>query len=392
MSHTSQGSISEKTLIVGHHYPAIDGLRGFAVLLVIWFHASIFAHEVNPAAYTGFLRFYYNFTVLGSTGVDLFFILSGFLITGILIDTAYEKGIFKNFYIRRALRIFPLYYLCLALFTVVCLASGKDIFSDMSWLTHLFYLQNWSVLYNFDSYMYLNHTWSLAVEEQFYLLWPFLFLAVYKRSMKMTIVMCLVLILSSGILRSVFYHQDFQKLSYSATICRLDGLILGALLAVLCKNYKAYMRKHIDVFLYCMVVTSLVVVVMAISSADYNAFHGLLISLGLVVCNIFYACLLVCIFLGGMRSGICALFRNKYLQGIGRVSYGVYIVHVPVMIVIGYYMVSYEMTYWWNHILLLIGGSVVSVILALLSYKFFESPILRLKSKYAPLTMTEKSK
>ena len=386
MSHTSQGSRnSENTLIVGHHYPAIDGLRGFAVLLVIWFHSSLFAHEMTQSVHQGFQKIYYNFGVLGETGVDLFFVLSGFLITGILIDTAREKNVFKNFYIRRSLRIFPLYYACIAVFIIVCLVLGKDIFSDMRWLTHILYLQNWSVLYNFDSYMYLNHTWSLAVEEQFYLFWPFLFLAVFKRSLKLTIIMCLALMLSSSILRSALYDGEVHKFAYSATICRLDGLIMGALLAVLCKNYQTYMRDNIIVFLYGMLVTSLIVIFLVLCSADSYVFHGLLMRFGLVFCNLFYVCLLAYIFLSGAHSGIFRFFRSKYLQGIGRVSYGVYIVHVPLMLMIGHYLVSYEMTYWWNHMALLISGIVVPLCVASLSYKFFERPILLLKNKYAPL-------
>ena len=106
-------SNSKGTLVVGHFYPALNGARGLAVILVLWFHTSTFGYETNPVIDSDIARFYLFFSIIGKTGVDLFFVLSGFLITGILIDTAQNRNVFKSFYIRRALRIFPLYYLTL---------------------------------------------------------------------------------------------------------------------------------------------------------------------------------------------------------------------------------------------------------------------------------------
>ena len=110
--------MTHQNLIVGQHYPAIDGLRGVAVLLVLLFHSSYFATIDMDQSLSGLTYVYYLLTITGQTGVDLFFVLSGFLITGILIDTAQDKNVFRNFYIRRSLRIFPLYYAVLFAFLI----------------------------------------------------------------------------------------------------------------------------------------------------------------------------------------------------------------------------------------------------------------------------------
>ncbi len=106
--------MENNNLIVGRHYPALDGLRGIAVLMVLWFHASVFINATSLGANldaTLIDKYYYVITFFGSTGVELFFIISGFLITGILMDTSDNPNVMNSFYIRRVLRIFPLYYL-----------------------------------------------------------------------------------------------------------------------------------------------------------------------------------------------------------------------------------------------------------------------------------------
>src|SRR4030095_11127987 len=154
------------------YYPALDGLRGFAILGVLLQH---------------------NFSFLpipkyGWVGVDLFFVLSGFLITEILLKTKEHKNYLPNFYIRRILRIFPLYYGSLILFFALgpLVSQFKDQYSyysanqGMLWA----YLQNWLYIAKprLDDHTVFSHFWSLSVEEQFYLVWPLLVLACNKLS------------------------------------------------------------------------------------------------------------------------------------------------------------------------------------------------------------------
>ncbi len=148
-----------------NHIPQLDVLRGVAVLEVMLYHAVDIAPSLhlNPAMRAGY------------TGVDLFFVLSGFLITGILIRSKDEAHYFKNFYARRALRIWPLYY-ALLLFTFLLLPAvapslREAIFEgSRPWPSFFFFIQNLMVSHPpFDT---LRVTWSLAIEEQFYLAWP----------------------------------------------------------------------------------------------------------------------------------------------------------------------------------------------------------------------------
>jgi peptidoglycan/LPS O-acetylase OafA/YrhL len=204
------------------HYPALDGLRGVAILLVVFLHNF------------GFMNYFF----FGWLGVDLFFVLSGFLITEILLRTVGKPGFLKNFYARRVLRIFPLFYLTL----VICLLLLPSIKSlnlqanyytdNQLWLWT--YLQNWLYVIK-EPYgdKLLLHTWSLAVEEQFYLLWPLLILII-RRPKHLLWVMMSILILV-GIARYIIWSYKVEDLAYSSlyTFTRIDGLCIGSMVALL---------------------------------------------------------------------------------------------------------------------------------------------------------------
>lgn len=376
---------NRKPLIVGQHYPAIDGLRGFAVLMVVWFHASYFSYELNPVDYHGFTQIYYYLSILGETGVDLFFVLSGFLITGILIDTAEDEHKFKNFYIRRSLRIFPLYYAVLFLFIIyVSVSQGYEIL-DLRLIAHIFYVQNWSYEHNVDSFMLLNHTWSLAVEEQFYLIWPVLFLTIYKRSVKHIVFLCLTLTIMSWVLRFSLSGFEYYKQAYSMTICRLDNLTLGALLSVFCVHYRDKVSENYALFRISAIVSFILILITLFSSTTVMIAHNLQIKIGLTFFSIFYVCLLAYLFLADEQNLLKQFFSLTLLRKVGKVSYGMYIFHSPILLLIAQNIFQYELPYWHAHLLLLFAGGGLSYLFAALSYKFYEKPFLKLKEKYAPL-------
>ena len=164
------------------YYPALDGLRGFSILLVLFSHNFSFI----------------TFSKLFDTGVDLFFVLSGFLITDILLKTKKNKKFLQTFYIRRILRIFPIYYLSLVAFLVLAphFAQLKEQYSyyQNNQIFLWFYLQNWLPIIHpppFYHTQIFGHFWSLSIEEHFYIVWPFLILA-YKKS-KALINICLLI-------------------------------------------------------------------------------------------------------------------------------------------------------------------------------------------------------
>src|SRR5262245_10664845 len=161
---------------IASHIPALDGIRGIAILLVLLFHFGQYGHGLPyPAVFVD--KLFHRICQIGWVGVDLFFVLSGFLITGILYDSKGRNHYFRNFYVRRCLRILPLYYFSLILFLIVLpklfpLHTGfRSLRQDSFW--YWTYLSNVRVAYRgWDSFGVLDHFWSLAVEEQFYLLWP----------------------------------------------------------------------------------------------------------------------------------------------------------------------------------------------------------------------------
>ncbi|HVG26286.1 MAG TPA: acyltransferase, partial [Acidobacteriaceae bacterium] len=169
------------------HIPALDGVRGLALLGVV-------ASHVFPGTPQGPVTFAVRQAfAFGATGVDLFFALSGFLITGILLDSLPDPGFFRKFYARRALRIFPLYYGVLAIYALGALLLGMRYSHELVSLA--LYLQNTALVappmyaYPGPSALPLAHFWSLAIEEQFYLVWPLVVFSL-RRSQRLLWLCC----------------------------------------------------------------------------------------------------------------------------------------------------------------------------------------------------------
>ena len=177
-----------------HHIPALDGLRGVAILMVLWFHyyGPIYKFCASP-----FDRFIVLTINTGWMGVDLFFALSGFLITGILLDAKGAPHYFRNFYARRALRIFPIYYGFLFVILIVIPRFHQyspglaQTVRDQAWL----WLYGTNIATTFFPIKLAGflHTWSLAVEEHFYLVWPAIVLVLNRRQLAVAS-LCIVVV------------------------------------------------------------------------------------------------------------------------------------------------------------------------------------------------------
>ena len=206
------------------HLPELDGLRGFAVLGVMIFHfLQGLPTGGSPAGLV------VKGSRLGQTGADLFFVLSGFLITGILLDTRRGPHYFRNFYARRTLRIFPLHYLAVALFYfVIGPLAGLGISPMRDQLWAWLYLVNIPMTFAPETYRLPGHFWSLAVEEHFYLAWP---LVVWGASRRGLVAICVTLIPLAIGCRILLYSYGFTDFFF--TLCRTDSLAIGALVAIL---------------------------------------------------------------------------------------------------------------------------------------------------------------
>ena len=199
--------------------PALDGLRGVAILLVV-------AHNLQlleaPQGWIGrFAEFGLNF---GWVGVQLFFVLSGFLITRILLDTREVSNYYRSFFARRALRIFPVYFLTLLFMLLVLPKFTSSANLGVATWPYWLYLANWTQPGQ-GAAAYVPHLWSLAVEEQFYLVWPFL---LHRRSSTATWWMCLAIAAISLLARIALLAAEVNPDAiYMFTFCRMDALALG---------------------------------------------------------------------------------------------------------------------------------------------------------------------
>ena len=219
----------------GGHIPALDGVRALAILLVMGVHTDVFFRS-QPTAGTRLVDAVMGF---GWGGVDLFFVLSGFLITGILFDTRAAPGYYTSFYARRALRIFPLYYVALAVILLVLPILGAmwhhatpKLFEHQAWLWT--YTTNigialhgrWELAATGQTVLF----WSLAVEEQFYLVWPFLVAALSPRALTR---LAGAMVVGALLLRlGLVFWGDHVVAVYVSTLTRMDALAMGALVAL----------------------------------------------------------------------------------------------------------------------------------------------------------------
>jgi peptidoglycan/LPS O-acetylase OafA/YrhL len=224
----------------GKHIPALDGIRGMAVLLVMVFHFCLHSQARGAASAWVDLQAFRALGV-GWVGVDLFFVMSGFLITGILYDSRRDERYFQNFYARRFLRIFPLYYAFLALrfwVTPVLFPSlGVESGTQLLYWTYLSNTQR--ILTHTGAALSearvpgVFHFWSLAVEEQFYLFWPFLVWRLERRTLMR---LCLGLVVAGPVVRMGLRFAFEPEVAHVAMIARLDALALGAYLVLLARG------------------------------------------------------------------------------------------------------------------------------------------------------------
>lgn len=299
----------------------LDGVRGVAVLLVLVDH---FAQDVVPNGPVS--QAWVTLASFGWIGVDVFFVLSGFLITGILLDMKGQPGYFRTFYMRRVLRIFPLYYLTVAGVVIAGLVMSRAGLGASN-LHQAVHAQGWlwSYLYNWKMAVtpgfhpggyFVSHFWSLAVEEQFYLVWPSVVLALSGRQFRAC---CLGLVVLSLAVRvgCWLYGMD-SAIPYVLTITRLDGLALGAW-------YAAMRWEGLSTTPYERpAMLSALAVLPAVFVLDPFTHGWPMMTIGLTALAIVGVALVQYV-LDTPRS----LFSSRLLVTFGTYSYGIYVLHIP---------------------------------------------------------------
>ena len=310
---------------LGGHVPALDGLRGLAILLVLMNNL----YPGYPDRYAD--RIVYLVSNTGWSGVDLFFVLSGFLITGILYDSRGTRHYFQTFYARRFLRIFPLAYLYLALiFLVVARVAplapheARDLASSEWW--YWAYLANWKIAFHgIASQLEPTMFWSLAVEEQFYLLWPLVVMLLDRRRL---VALCIGMIVAALALRIGWHIIDPGKQArealYVLTPARMDGLAMGALLAIGLRHEGAAAR--IQRWSKPLLLAALTVVALLfVWRKGLLASDPVVQTLGYSVIGVGAAALLVLSIAAPAGSPLGRVFTHPVMRFFGRYSYGMYV-------------------------------------------------------------------
>ena len=347
------------------YYNQIDGLRFVAIFLVLLEH---FAFLIGTRFSAGFY------------GVDLFFVISGFLITNILLNQDSNFIVnYKNFLGRRVLRIFPIYYLTIL---IMFLSNYKPVHDYLLYFVTFSYNYAW-VDFNIPINS-MSHFWSLAVEEQFYLFWPILILLFKDKSkLLLTMITLIAIICTIQIIFSIF--PSVHVYNRLGLFPQANSLSIGALGAYfLNKNLlpeRIFKSKNLEYFLIVLLI------ILLCFSEKYK----------LVICPIISLYFVLKCCLGGYNSMYINNFlSNSKVSYIGSISYGIYVFHLP----LDYFFTTYIFDpYFWNQINFEVLGklskikmhpwlikfplySILSVLIAHFSFRYIEKPILALKDRY----------
>ena len=385
MNSTKSGGIV--TDLTRAHYVQLDGLRGLAILMVMVYHFCL----TLPGFQTHGSWPWLSFAQAGWMGVDLFFVLSGFLITNILIETRSGPHYFRNFLARRFLRIWPLYYLNLFLFLVLLpliVSNVPDAVRSMQDKQAWFWLYGANWLFAKEGGF--GHTsggyfWSLAVEEQFYLIWPFI---VYKLSERSLLRTSLGLLAFSFLLRvSLAYAGINTNSLYVITFTHLDGLAVGTTLAV-CLRHPELTAIVKRLMPFVAVAALIGIAVVRLLDGDFFFWSANMARFGYTLLVLLFGTLLV--YALQNRSVLLTKFLSSaFMTQSGKYSYALYVVHVPVATVVG--ALTARLLAPYEPALGTLGMFAIFVVVAfamswgvsVLSWHLFEKRLLTLKRYFA---------
>jgi peptidoglycan/LPS O-acetylase OafA/YrhL len=364
--------------------PALDGLRGLAILLVLFHHFTI----LKPA--TAVDQSLADAALIGWSGVDLFFVLSGFLITGILIDARGSDRYFRSFYARRTLRIFPLYYLIVFLSLIVLprLPAWFDLLAGAGapreqwpyWL----YLTNFAVASR-DAFRHgvLDVTWSLAIEEQFYLVWA---VVVWLCPPRILGALCALTVAGAPFARTLALQQGAEPIDvYVLTQYRADALATGALIAWLLRRGWLHGQGGAGLALAAAALVGVIGVCWADGSGWWaNAWMQ---RAGYSLLSLTGAGMLVAAVVQPPTAVWPRILSAGWLRAFGKYSYCLYLIHLPVMRIVRAFVLApgdFAMfgPVWAGQLVFYAAATIPAFALAWMSWRVFEAPILKLKARF----------
>ncbi|HZE98399.1 MAG TPA: acyltransferase [Planctomycetota bacterium] len=297
--------------------PGLDGIRGLAVLFVLLFHTTHMGHESAVS------EFLWRITRGMNGGVDVFFVLSGFLITGILYDAKGSTNYFSGFYARRTLRIFPLYYLvvasCFILPKVLPNLTANYLHPlPYGGANYWLYLSN---VWKTGSHAVLGVTWSLAVEEQFYLVWPLIVFSLSRESLMRLCPAAWVLALSYRVAR-VYFHAPVPD---TAPVTYIDLLCMGGWIALRLRS-----SEPLDCSRWAVRCATAGIALEALVVAVEKGFWGRLHeTLGITAIGLMSCAAILSVVNSGSPSPVAKAFAWAPFQTLGKYSYAIYLIHSP---------------------------------------------------------------
>jgi peptidoglycan/LPS O-acetylase OafA/YrhL len=343
------------------HIVPLDGVRAIAALMVLFFHCF----QITSYSSTAGLLLQ-KIGYLGQTGVSLFFVLSGFLITRILLQQVKSPNYFYNFFLRRSLRIFPLYFFYLALFYFILpVFQSKPIAHfSLQWY-YWIYIQDFATTFRWPS-IGPRHFWSLAIEEHFYLFWPII---VLYSSSKGLIISCFSLVAISIVTRILLVSHDYE--TYFFTFARLDEISLGCLLAIL--EYKKILQRlpiqWVERSFFVIVITAGTLWFLFTAQAN-----PIIQVVKYQFISLTYLLAVAWVVKAPTQNVIIRVLSSKYMTFTGSISYGIYVYQALAIGWIKHYNVS-------NNVVFFAGVILAIYLMATISFYLIEKPILSLKSK-----------
>jgi peptidoglycan/LPS O-acetylase OafA/YrhL len=365
--------------------PTLDGIRGLAIIAVLLTHGKFLFLSTHAT------KWFVGPLVFGWSGVDLFFVLSGFLITGILLETRAASNRARSFYGRRFLRIFPIYYLTLLVVfgagtLYPRLGTALHFPGWQGWAAHFLYLQNYlgSPISTQHPPIALGHFWSLAVEEQFYLLWPLL---IWSFPPRLMLKICIAGAACALLLRIfLVYHFGPHIWIHKLTMTRGEGLLVGSALAILAANGRRISPR----LLAGMAVagTGAILFIMLVDRREFlNTDAGpYMYTLGVSGLGLAFGALV-----GSSQysvPGLTRLLNARILKSFGKYSYGIYVFHIPILTCAHKAMdragihPPFPALYAFAWLAALMA---VSFGVAWVSYELIESKFLRMKRRFEPV-------
>lgn len=363
---TSLNHLSSKPI----YLPGLNGLRAIAALSVVFSHITLGLKSFNldPFLFGAYTDGTPKGLSLASFGVTIFFSLSGFLITFLLLKEKELQEInVKHFYLRRILRIWPLYYLYLILALVFTFAAG-EFFNLNSLLCYVFYLANVPFILN-TTIPLLTHYWSLGVEEQFYVFWPW-FVKKIKNKLELVVFALIVLLIGLKLFLHIFHPGSIAESAIH--VSRFHCMLVGALGAILYNHgNKLFLWLTDNKFTQALCLLILI-------SLLFNKFH--VVS---VLDNEIISVVALCLIVGQINvKNRLVNFDLGIFDFLGKISYGIYVIHPLIIFTMYTYLFPHvNIEGMARYILVYSSGFLLTIFVSWLSYTYFEKYFLKLKEK-----------